>query len=143
MLEKTYFPRLLAGLLAASLALCGAGAWASTDPMAAEGPAVEADRPSDASRTRLVAELQQRIKDKSVRELRASANGEYATTLMLAEDEVVCYVGLLYRADNDAREADNRSARSQLAKLRQEIRRLEASLADSGQKLPAPDKVRR
>lgn len=225
MLEKTYFPRLLAGLLAASLALCGAGAWASTDPMAAGGPALEADRPSDASPARLVAELQQRIRDKSVRELRASANGDYATTLMLAEDEVVCYVGLLYqnklwrvsrfsslasaesayrkattqsaaladqairrqvlateqrqyeraiqsaeaqadalatelraeqaqreqftedqktvRADNDAREADNRSARTQLAKLRQEIRRLEASLADSGQKLPAPEKARR
>ena len=47
------------------------------------------------------------------------------------------------RADNDAREADNRSARTQLAKLRQEIRRLEASLADSGQKLPAPEKARR
>ncbi|CAG2155241.1 hypothetical protein D3C87_1311840 [compost metagenome] len=225
MLEKSYFPRLFASVLAASLALCGAGAWASTDPMAAEVSAAEADRLSDASPARLVAELQQRIRDKSVRELRASANGEYATTLMLAEDEVVCYVGLLYqnklwrvsrfsslasaesayrkataqsaaladqairrqvlateqrqveraiqsaeaqadalatelraeqtqreqfnedqkmvRAENESREADNRSARSQLAKLRQEIRRLEASLADSGQKLPVPEKTRR
>ncbi len=180
-------------------------------PMAAGGPALGGGTARPMPRRRVSRrELHESASGtRAVREPRLSANGDYATTLMLAEDEVVREVGLLYqnkpqqvprfparwraptgvpqghhergagrsghppagaghgaapvracdpesgspgrcaghraacragaaravqgrnqktvRADNDAREAENRSARTQLANLRQEIRRLEAS----------------
>ncbi|WP_340525262.1 DUF2968 domain-containing protein [Cupriavidus necator] len=51
----------------------------------------------DPSSQSLIAELQQRVADGSVRELRASVDGDYGTALLLADDKVLCYVALLYQ----------------------------------------------
>ncbi len=47
----------------------------------------------------LLKELQQRLNNKTLRELRTTYNGDYGTTLLMANDEVVCYVALLYKRD--------------------------------------------
>lgn len=93
--RRTSLPARLTGL---ALLLSVAGAQAAMEQ--ATSPAVQAAQdslPASASSLGLVAELQQRLRDKAVRELRTSYNGDYGTTLMLADDQVVCYVALFYQ----------------------------------------------
>ncbi|SDC14856.1 Protein of unknown function [Cupriavidus sp. YR651] len=224
MFDKFCHPRLFACVIAMQLSMGASAVFAQANPAPAVDTSVESGTPAEPSSTSLVAELQQRMRDKSVRELRASVNGDYGATLMLADDQVLCYVGLSYQnklwnvsrfhslaaaesayrtaskqsaamADDEIRrqllatqqrqydraiqdaearasalsndlsviqaqrqrltetrqasrmevqaaEVDNRAARTQLEKLRQEIRRIESTLADSGQ-MPGSQKTRR
>jgi hypothetical protein len=225
MTVNPFRPRLLAGLIAAYLSMCAPAVLAK--PAAAPAPALAAGASPavDPASLSLIAELQQRIEESTVKELRASVDGDYGAALLLADDKLLCYVGLMYqnkiwrvlrfdnlgaadaayrqaskqsaalatdairrqvlatqlrqyeraiqdaeaRADalgNDVRlmqaqrlrivedqktsraevqtaELDSRAARAQLDKLRREIRRIESSLADSGEMLPVADKPRR
>ncbi|MDF3836499.1 DUF2968 domain-containing protein [Cupriavidus basilensis] len=102
MLNNSCRATLLASLTGLTLSLSAAGAFAAAEPVppsAALAPltAVGGNPRASAASLGLVSELQQRLRDRSVRELRTSYNGDYGTTLMLADDQVVCYVALFYQ----------------------------------------------
>lgn len=65
----------------------------AADPQAPveEGAAQVARTPSP-----VALELQERIANRTVRELRTCYDGDYGTTLMLADDQVLYYVGFLH-----------------------------------------------
>jgi hypothetical protein len=214
--------RLLAGIIAIQLSVCASAVLAKPDPTPGPGFLADAGPALDPSSQSVIAELQQRVADGSVRELRASVDGDYGTALLLADDKVLCYVALLYqnkmwrvlrfdnlgaadaayrnatkqngaiasdairrqllatqlrqyeraiedaqaraealnndmrlvqaqrqrmvedqktsRTEMQAAETDSRAARAKLEKLRREIRRIESSLADSGEMLPVAKK---
>ncbi|MCY0858457.1 DUF2968 domain-containing protein [Cupriavidus sp. D39] len=93
---------MLASLIGLALSLSASGVLAAGEPIppfAAPAPltAIVSGPQASASSLGLVSELQQRLRDRSVRELRTSYNGDYGTTLMLADDQVVCYVALFYQ----------------------------------------------
>ncbi|AOY93310.1 hypothetical protein BKK79_16990 [Cupriavidus sp. USMAA2-4] len=88
--------RLLAGIVAIQLSLFGSaaiakGAAAQPDDAAGRKPV------ADVTASGLMGELQQRLQQGSVTELRSAVNGEYGTTLLLANEQLVCYVGQLYQ----------------------------------------------
>ncbi|RDK10507.1 DUF2968 domain-containing protein [Cupriavidus lacunae] len=224
MTDNPSHTRLLAGILAIQLFVCAPAVLAKPDPVPTPGFIADAGPAVDPSSQSLIAELQRRIEDASVRELRASVDGDYGTALLLADDKVLCYVTLLYqnkiwrvlrfdnlgaadaayrnaskqngaiagdtirrqllatqirqyeraiedaqvraealnndmrlvqaqrlrmvedqktsRAEVQTAELDSRAARAQLEKLRREIRRIESSLANSGEMLPVANKSR-
>jgi hypothetical protein len=72
MTDKPSRTRLLAGALAIHLSVCAPAVLAKPDPAPAPGFAAEARPAADPSSQSLIAELQQRIEEGSVRELRAS-----------------------------------------------------------------------
>ncbi|MDW3685896.1 DUF2968 domain-containing protein [Cupriavidus sp. CV2] len=102
MLNHSCRAPLLASLIGLALSLSASGVLAAGEPIppfAAPAPltAIVSGPQASASSLGLVSELQQRLRDRSVRELRTSYNGDYGTTLMLADDQVVCYVALFYQ----------------------------------------------
>ncbi|WP_020202599.1 DUF2968 domain-containing protein [Cupriavidus sp. WS] len=103
MLNNSRRAPLLACLIGLTSSLCAVGALAAADPVpVAAAPAPLSAAPAGSPQASpaslgLVAELQQRLRDRTVRELRTSYNGDYGTTLMLADDQVVCYVALFYQ----------------------------------------------
>ncbi|GAB7548753.1 DUF2968 domain-containing protein [Cupriavidus sp. 8B] len=102
MLNHSCRAPLLASLIGLALSLSASGVLAAGEPIppfAAPAPltAIASGPQASASSLGLVSELQQRLRDRSVRELRTSYNGDYGTTLMLADDQVVCYVALFYQ----------------------------------------------
>ncbi|MBB3009257.1 DUF2968 domain-containing protein [Cupriavidus alkaliphilus] len=97
MTDNTSRTRLLAGIIAIQLSVCASAVLAKPDPAPAPGFLADAGPAVDPSSQSVIAELQQRVADGSVRELRASVDGDYGTALLLADDKVLCYVALLYQ----------------------------------------------
>lgn len=97
MTDNTSRTRLLAGIIAIQLSVCASAVLAKPDPAPAPGFLTDAGPAVDPSSQSVIAELQQRVADGSVRELRASVDGDYGTALLLADDKVLCYVALLYQ----------------------------------------------
>lgn len=102
MLNNSCRATLLASLIGLALSLSVPGVVAAAEPVpmsAAPAPLTASGSMPQASPASLglVSELQKRLRDRSVRELRTSYNGDYGTTLMLADDQVVCYVALFYQ----------------------------------------------
>lgn len=101
---------LRAALIVAALANASlAAAMPSTEPAAFAGPAGLIEPPADPSTAtaspspelagELAGELRQRQRDKTVHELRRSANGEYGVSLWIADDEVRCFVALEHQGN--------------------------------------------
>ncbi|MGO4326796.1 DUF2968 domain-containing protein [Cupriavidus sp. 2TAF22] len=103
MLNNSRRAPLLASLIGLALSMSAAGVLAAVEPVTASAASLGAGAaPADnlqasSASLGLVSELQQRLRDRTVRELRTSYNGDYGTTLMLADDQVVCYVALFYQ----------------------------------------------
>ncbi|WP_420993767.1 DUF2968 domain-containing protein [Cupriavidus sp. 30B13] len=105
MLNNSRRAPLLACLIGLMSSLSAAGVLAAADPVPtaaapaplSAGPAPAGVPQASPASLGLVSELQQRLRDRTVRELRTSYNGDYGTTLMLADDQVVCYVALFYQ----------------------------------------------
>ncbi|MBB3015452.1 DUF2968 domain-containing protein [Cupriavidus alkaliphilus] len=97
MTDNTSRTRLLAGIIAIQLSVCASAVLAKPDPAPQPGFLADAGPAVDPSSQSVIAELQQRVADGSVRELRASVDGDYGTALLLADDKVLCYVALLYQ----------------------------------------------
>ncbi|MFJ4293877.1 DUF2968 domain-containing protein [Cupriavidus sp. NPDC089707] len=90
-------PRLLAGVIAVHLSVCATAVLAKPEAAPAAALAAAAGPAADPAAQSLIAELQQRIEESTVKELRASVDGDYGTALLLADDKVLCYVGLMYQ----------------------------------------------
>ncbi|MCY1232101.1 hypothetical protein D9M68_525010 [compost metagenome] len=89
--------RAIAGLVAVHLSVCASAVLAKPEAAPAPAFAAAAGPAVDPASLSLIAELQQRIEESTVKELRASVDGDYGTALLLADDKVLCYVGLMYQ----------------------------------------------
>jgi len=79
---------LLAGAVVAAVAV-------ASEPVAAAPGGSDAPVPAEASQG-LLGELDTRMREGRVRELRTSYDGDYGASLLVADDTVVCYLALLH-----------------------------------------------